>query len=87
MGCALDAGAGVRARASHHVCRTRRRAVGRTAMRSGHAAAGMQLSGAPDVLCDITHPWALCGRAGGSGAARSVKSALLNQSALYRESR
>ena len=54
-------------------------------MRSGHAAAGMQLSGAPDVLCDITHPWALCGRAGGSGAARSVKSALLKEFTAYLE--
>ena len=70
VGCALYAGAGMRTCVSHHVFRTRWMLWEKTAMRSGHAAAGMQLSGAPNVWCGIAHPWALCGRAGGSGAAR-----------------
>ena len=76
MLCALYAGAEIRARASHHVYRTCRMLCENNAMCSGHGAAGMMFFGDRDTMHDIAHPWALCGRAGGSGAGRLAKRGL-----------
>ena len=47
--------------------------VRKIAMCSGHGAAGMMFFCDHNMLHEIAHPWALCGRAGGSGAARLAK--------------